>query len=80
MRSKASCLTQNFSLILRCIRCDLSLEKVTWKDQLLALSLSTRKKRGIKFLCVKCILSSKIAHSKQFTPEQLDKFLKKNHV
>ena len=75
MKSPSVCLTQNFSLHLRCDRCDLPLEIRTWKNKLIALSTSRNKHHG--FICVKCVLSSKVGRTFQRTEEQLNEFVRK---
>jgi len=69
-------LTKNLIQNLRCDRCDVPFELRTWKNKVIALSISRNKRRG--FLCVKCISSSKnIGRTFYRTEEQLNEFVRK---
>lgn len=74
MKSPSVCLTQKFSIHLRCDRCDLPLEKMTWKNELIALSTSGNKYHG--FICFRCVLSSKAGRGFHRTEEQLNEFVR----
>jgi len=53
MKSQSLCLTENLIRNLRCDRCDVPFELRTWKNKVIALSISKNKRHG--FLCIKCI-------------------------
>lgn len=75
MKFQSYCLTQNFRHNARCDKCDLPLEKMTWKNKKIA--LSTGKNKSYGFICVRCILRGKNNQRIKFTPEQLDEFFRK---
>ena len=75
MKSQSLCLTENLIQNLRCDRCDVPFELRTWKNKIIALSTSKNKRHG--FLCVKCIVNSKIGHTFHCTEEQLNEFVRK---
>ena len=75
MKPIALYLVENLGKNIRCDSCDIPLDVRTWKNQKIALSKNANKRRG--FLCVKCVLSSKIGRSYHRTEEQLDEFVRK---
>ena len=75
MKSQTLCLTENFIQNLRCDRCDIPFELRTWKNKVIALSTSKNQRHG--FLCVKCILNSKVSRTFYRTEEQLNEFVRK---
>ena len=75
MKSQALCLVESLGKNIRCDRCDILLDLRTWKNEKIALSKNANKRHG--FLCIKCVLSSKVGRTFYRTEEQLNEFVRK---
>ena len=75
MKPIALCLVESLGKNIRCDRCDILLDLRTWKNEKIALSKNANKRHG--FLCIKCVLSSKVGRTFYRTEEQLNEFVRK---
>jgi len=69
------CLTQDFRSNMRCERCDLPIEKITWKNKKIAVSINKNSRSG--FICIRCFTSHKAGKLIYRTEEEIDEFFRK---